>query len=220
VEDFAEQGEGAGAAGPKPEQAGTRNKKLRRDGEACNLSPQQLVERKTLRPPGPPNLPGHLRGIPVLLGIIHLTSLKRHHRQIYCQTGPRSSDFASQTVCSWTIVSPSGSWNHRRAHYDGDPEELDLLIHRHCVNKDRYLFVRSQTLPSAKPFSAYFPNCLSPCTCFFGVCAQRCSTRWRAAPFLALLAPTYYTVTLTAGTARNTTVCRQSLHLLFWRLCS
>ena len=30
----AEQGEGAGAAGPKPEQAGTRNKKLRRDGEA------------------------------------------------------------------------------------------------------------------------------------------------------------------------------------------
>ena len=34
----AEQGEGAGAAGPKPEQAGTRNKKLRWHGEACNLS--------------------------------------------------------------------------------------------------------------------------------------------------------------------------------------
>ncbi len=29
----AEQGEGAGAVGPKPEQAGARNKKLRRDGE-------------------------------------------------------------------------------------------------------------------------------------------------------------------------------------------
>ena len=34
----AEQGEGAGAAGPKAEQARTRNKKLRRDGEARNLS--------------------------------------------------------------------------------------------------------------------------------------------------------------------------------------
>jgi hypothetical protein len=34
----AEQGEGVGAAGPKPEQAGTRNKKLRRDGEARKLS--------------------------------------------------------------------------------------------------------------------------------------------------------------------------------------
>ena len=34
----AEQGEGAEAAGPNPEQAGTRNKKLRRDGEARNLS--------------------------------------------------------------------------------------------------------------------------------------------------------------------------------------
>ncbi len=30
----AEQGEGAGAVGPKPEQGGTRNKKLRRDGDA------------------------------------------------------------------------------------------------------------------------------------------------------------------------------------------
>ena len=36
-DDCAEQdckGEGAGATGPKPEQAGTRNKKLRQDGEA------------------------------------------------------------------------------------------------------------------------------------------------------------------------------------------
>ena len=36
----AEQGEAAGAAGPKREQARTRNKKLRRDGEARNLSQQ------------------------------------------------------------------------------------------------------------------------------------------------------------------------------------
>jgi hypothetical protein len=35
------QGEGAGAVGPKPEQAGTRNKKLRRGGEALNLLQQQ-----------------------------------------------------------------------------------------------------------------------------------------------------------------------------------
>ena len=34
----AEQGGGAEAAGPNPEQAGTRNKKLRRNGEARNLS--------------------------------------------------------------------------------------------------------------------------------------------------------------------------------------
>ena len=83
-------------------------------------------------------------------------------------------------------------------------------------NKDRYLCVRPQPLPSAKLFSAYFPYCPSPCTCFFGVCAQRCSTRRRAA---ALLPATYYTVTLTAGTAR-TSSCRQSLHLLFRCLCS
>jgi hypothetical protein len=44
----AEQGEGAAAAGPKPEQAGTRNKKLRRDGEARNLSQQQREERQTV----------------------------------------------------------------------------------------------------------------------------------------------------------------------------
>jgi hypothetical protein len=44
----AEQGEGAEAAGPNPEQAGTRNKKLRRNGEARNLSP--LEERKTVWP--------------------------------------------------------------------------------------------------------------------------------------------------------------------------
>jgi hypothetical protein len=44
----AEQGKGAGAAGPKPEQAGTRNKKLRRDGEARNLSQQQREECQTV----------------------------------------------------------------------------------------------------------------------------------------------------------------------------
>ena len=44
----AEQGEGAGAVGPKPEQAGTSNKKLRRDGEARNLSQQQREERQTV----------------------------------------------------------------------------------------------------------------------------------------------------------------------------
>jgi hypothetical protein len=44
----AEQGEGAGAAGPKPEQAGTRNKKVRRDGDARNLSQQQREERQTV----------------------------------------------------------------------------------------------------------------------------------------------------------------------------
>jgi hypothetical protein len=44
----AEQGEGTGAAGPKHEQAGTRNKKLRRDGEARNLSRQQREERQTV----------------------------------------------------------------------------------------------------------------------------------------------------------------------------
>jgi hypothetical protein len=44
----AEQGEGAGAAGPKPEQAGRRNKKVRRDGEACNLSQQQREERQAV----------------------------------------------------------------------------------------------------------------------------------------------------------------------------
>ena len=32
-----EQGEGAGVEGPKPEQAGTRSKKLRWDGEARNF---------------------------------------------------------------------------------------------------------------------------------------------------------------------------------------
>jgi hypothetical protein len=44
----AQQGEGAGAAGPKPEQVPTRNKKLRRDGEAHNLSQQQRDERKAV----------------------------------------------------------------------------------------------------------------------------------------------------------------------------
>jgi hypothetical protein len=44
----AEQGEGAGTAGPKAEPAGTRNKKLRRDGEARNLSQQQREERQTV----------------------------------------------------------------------------------------------------------------------------------------------------------------------------
>jgi hypothetical protein len=46
----AEQCEGAVAAGPKPEQAGTRNKKLRRDGEALNLSQQQreALEHQTV----------------------------------------------------------------------------------------------------------------------------------------------------------------------------
>jgi hypothetical protein len=34
--------------GPKPEQAGTRNKKVRRDGEARNLSQQQREEHKTV----------------------------------------------------------------------------------------------------------------------------------------------------------------------------
>jgi hypothetical protein len=44
----AEQGEGAGAAGLKPEQGDMRNKKLRRDGEARNLSQQQREERKAV----------------------------------------------------------------------------------------------------------------------------------------------------------------------------
>jgi hypothetical protein len=44
----AKQGKGAGTAGPKPEQAGTRNKKLRRDGEARNLSQQQREERQAV----------------------------------------------------------------------------------------------------------------------------------------------------------------------------
>jgi hypothetical protein len=44
----AEQGEGAGAAGPKAEPAGMRNKKLRRDGEARNLSQQQREERQAM----------------------------------------------------------------------------------------------------------------------------------------------------------------------------
>ena len=44
----AEQGEGAGAAGPKAEQAGTRSKKLRRDGETRNLSQQQREERQAV----------------------------------------------------------------------------------------------------------------------------------------------------------------------------
>ena len=44
----AEQGEGAGAAGPKPEQAGMRNKKVRRDGDARNLSQQQREERQAV----------------------------------------------------------------------------------------------------------------------------------------------------------------------------
>jgi hypothetical protein len=43
-----EQGEGPGAAGPNPEQDGKRKKKLRRDGEARNLSRQQREERKTV----------------------------------------------------------------------------------------------------------------------------------------------------------------------------
>jgi hypothetical protein len=42
----AEQGEGAGEAGPKPEQ--TRNKKVRRNDEARNLSHQQQEERQTV----------------------------------------------------------------------------------------------------------------------------------------------------------------------------
>jgi hypothetical protein len=41
----AEQDEGAGAAGSKPEQAATRSEKLRRHGEARNLSRRD--ERKT-----------------------------------------------------------------------------------------------------------------------------------------------------------------------------
>ena len=48
MEGCAEQGEGAGAAGPKAEQAGTRNKKIRRDGEARNLSQQQREERQAV----------------------------------------------------------------------------------------------------------------------------------------------------------------------------
>jgi hypothetical protein len=40
----AEQGDGAGASLPKPHQTWTRNKKLRRDGEARNLSQQQREE--------------------------------------------------------------------------------------------------------------------------------------------------------------------------------
>jgi hypothetical protein len=44
----AEDGEGAGASGPKREQAGTKNKKLRRDGDARNLSQQRREERKTV----------------------------------------------------------------------------------------------------------------------------------------------------------------------------
>jgi hypothetical protein len=45
---YAEEGEGAGAAGPNAEEAVTRNKKLRRDGEARHLSQQRREECKTL----------------------------------------------------------------------------------------------------------------------------------------------------------------------------
>jgi hypothetical protein len=38
-----------GAAGPKPEETVTRNKKLRRDGEARNLSQQRREECKTVK---------------------------------------------------------------------------------------------------------------------------------------------------------------------------
>jgi hypothetical protein len=44
----AEQRGGAGAAGSKPEQAGTRTKKLRRDSEALNLSQQQREEHQAV----------------------------------------------------------------------------------------------------------------------------------------------------------------------------
>jgi hypothetical protein len=47
-DDCAEQGEGAETAGPKPEQPGTRNKKLRRGDECLNLSHQQREERQTM----------------------------------------------------------------------------------------------------------------------------------------------------------------------------
>jgi hypothetical protein len=40
----AEEGEGAGAAGPKPKEAVIRNKKVRRDGEARNLLQQRQEE--------------------------------------------------------------------------------------------------------------------------------------------------------------------------------
>jgi hypothetical protein len=40
-----EQGGGAGAAGPNPGPAGTRNKKLRRDGEARNLSRERSARQ-------------------------------------------------------------------------------------------------------------------------------------------------------------------------------
>jgi hypothetical protein len=46
-DDCAEQGEGAGAAGPKPERTGT-TKKVRRHGDARNLSQQEREERKTV----------------------------------------------------------------------------------------------------------------------------------------------------------------------------
>jgi hypothetical protein len=44
----AEQDEGAGAAGPKPEQAGTRNKRLRRNGEARHVSQREREERQAV----------------------------------------------------------------------------------------------------------------------------------------------------------------------------
>ena len=47
-DDCAEQGEGVGAAGPKPEQVGTRNKTLSRDSEARKLSQQQREDRQTV----------------------------------------------------------------------------------------------------------------------------------------------------------------------------
>jgi hypothetical protein len=43
-----EQGKGVGAACPKIDQDGMRKKKLRRDGEALNLSQQQREERQTV----------------------------------------------------------------------------------------------------------------------------------------------------------------------------
>ncbi len=42
----AEQGDGTASEGPKPEQGEMRNKKRRRDGEACNLL--QREERKAV----------------------------------------------------------------------------------------------------------------------------------------------------------------------------
>jgi hypothetical protein len=44
----AQQGEGAGAAGPQNEKVEKRKKKMRRDGQAHNLSQQKRDERKAL----------------------------------------------------------------------------------------------------------------------------------------------------------------------------